>query len=329
MRPKQVAPTDIVDLTFDDIDEAREIGTQLYYPQRLIALDRRSNVSMSVRAGRIGPFLLGELSYNTDIRIDCDELETSYHVNLPLEGRLVTSHRGHDVVATPDLAAVYGPVGTTALPRWEAHSRHLCVKIDRLAMESAMSAWLGLEITTPVTFDPVLDLRSSAGRGWAGLAIMIGDQLHRPGSLVYQPLTAASLVDSLLNGLFCAVRHEFSEALARGDGACRSPIVQKAIDYIHTRAAEPITTRDIAAHCCISVRALQEGFVRHVGRSPMQYLRAVRLRRAHEELLAADPREETVSRVAHRWGFTNPGRFATAHEIRFGEPPSHALRRSG
>jgi AraC-like DNA-binding protein len=48
----------------------------------------------------------------------------------------------------------------------------------------------------------------------------------------------------------------------------------------------------------------------------------------HLGQLAAAPYVETVSRVAYRWGFTNAGRFATAHEAEFGEAPSATLRRS-
>jgi AraC-like DNA-binding protein len=324
-----VQPSGAVTLSVHDPDQAQEIGSRLYYPQDLVVLDRhRTDVTMSVWAARLGPIFLGELSYDADVRIDCGELNTSYHVNVPLRGRLATSYRGHDEVATPTRAAVYGPVGETVLSRWEAGSRQLCVKIDRKAVESALGENLGRELGGPVTFDPVLDLRSPTGRGWADMVTMISDQLHNPGSLVHQPLVGAPLVECLINGLLTACGHDFQDALHQGAPPCRPPVVEAAIDFIHAHAGDPITTTEIAAHCCIGVRALQEGFAKHLGRTPMQYLRAVRLRRAHEELLAADPYVETVSRIAYRWGFTNAGRFATAHEAEFGEAPSATLRRS-
>jgi AraC-like DNA-binding protein len=323
------APTEAATLSVHDLDQAREVGSRLYYPQELIVLDRECReLTMSVWAARFGPIFLGELSYNADVRIDCGELNTSYHVNLPLRGRLATSYRGHDEVATPARAAVYGPVGVTVLSRWEAGSRQLCVKIDRKALESTLRDSLGRETSGPVSFDPVLDLRLPTGRGWADMLTMVSDQLHNPKSLIYQPLVAAPLVNSLLNGLLSACHHDFHEALHSDTPPCKPPVVRKAIEFIHAHAADPITTTEIAAHCCISVRALQEGFAKHFGITPMQSLRSVRLRRAHEELLAADPYVETVSRVASRWGFTNAGRFATAHEAEFGEAPSATLRRA-
>jgi transcriptional regulator GlxA family with amidase domain len=84
----------------------------------------------------------------------------------------------------------------------------------------------------------------------------------------------------------------------------------------------------VAAHCNVSVRTLQDSFAKHVGQSPLQYLRSVRLARAHDALLAADPYENTVAAIAHRWGFTHPGRFAADHKSRFGEHPSRTLHRT-
>ena len=59
----------------------------------------------------------------------------------------------------------------------------------------------------------------------------------------------------------------------------------------------------------------------------MAYLRDVRLRRAHQSLLEADPSTTSVASIAYQWGFTNLGRFAAAHTARYDEPPAATLRR--
>jgi transcriptional regulator GlxA family with amidase domain len=58
----------------------------------------------------------------------------------------------------------------------------------------------------------------------------------------------------------------------------------------------------------------------------MEYVRDVRLRRAHEELRAADPFAASVADVARRWGFAHLGRFASAHEAKYGQKPLSTLR---
>jgi AraC-like DNA-binding protein len=88
----------------------------------------------------------------------------------------------------------------------------------------------------------------------------------------------------------------------------------------------PLTTSTLARQCHVSVRTLQEGFQRHLGMSPMAYLRVVRLRRAHRDLRSADPSHSSVVSIAHRWGFTHLGRFAAAHKTMYGQTPLQTLR---
>ena len=316
-----------VELVVDDAEEAGAVGSRLFYPQQLSVLGRPRGFAMTLRGARLGPVFLGENSFDADVRISCGELSTSYHVNMPLEGRLASRHRGTDVEATPERAALYGPLGETVLSRWESGCRQLCVKIERGAVDAALAAHLGREVVGPVTLDPSLDLRHGAGRSWAQLARMINEQLRQPDSLLYQPMVAAPLAHGLLTGLLTAASHELRAALASPAPAAQPPMLRRAIDYIEAHATLPITTADVAAHCNMSVRALQEGFARHLGQTPTHYLRAVRLRGAHHDLLTSSPFESTVATVSHRWGFTHLGRFAAAHQAAFGELPSTTLQR--
>ena len=45
----------------------------------------------------------------------------------------------------------------------------------------------------------------------------------------------------------------------------------------------------------------------------MAYLRQVRMARAHDELLGADPQLTTAGTVARKWGFGHYGRFAAEY----------------
>ncbi len=58
----------------------------------------------------------------------------------------------------------------------------------------------------------------------------------------------------------------------------------------------------------------------------MKYLQGIRLEQAHRDLRAADPTYgDTVTEIARRWGFSNPGRFATAYRRLYGVHPSTTL----
>ncbi|MDG4800350.1 helix-turn-helix domain-containing protein [Micromonospora sp. WMMD980] len=105
------------------------------------------------------------------------------------------------------------------------------------------------------------------------------------------------------------------------------PVIRRAQAYLEEHAAEPVAVAQVAAACGVGPRGLQAAFQRHVGHSPLTYLRQVRLARAHRDLAAADPASgATIAGIARRWGWTSPGRFAAAYRETYGRPPHETLR---
>ncbi|TDL03594.1 AraC family transcriptional regulator [Mycolicibacterium obuense] len=105
-------------------------------------------------------------------------------------------------------------------------------------------------------------------------------------------------------------------------------MLRRALDFIHDNAQYDITIRDISAAADVTPRAIQYAFREHVGVTPLEYLRRIRLERAHRELKSADPTRDTVTSIAGRCGFTHPGRFSSAYKEIFGTEPSRTLRSS-
>jgi len=83
----------------------------------------------------------------------------------------------------------------------------------------------------------------------------------------------------------------------------------------------------VADHVGLSVRALQQGFAKHVEMVPTALLREVRLRHIREILLDSRPDDTSVTTVAASWGFFHVGRFAGQYRAAYGESPSETLRR--
>ncbi|MBT2501686.1 helix-turn-helix transcriptional regulator [Curtobacterium sp. ISL-83] len=117
------------------------------------------------------------------------------------------------------------------------------------------------------------------------------------------------------------------EPLPEGFGNRKNARLRAAVEFIHQHAAEPLTVSDIAHAAAISVRSLQESFQRELNVAPMNYLREVRLRHVHADLLKADPDVTTVAEVASTWGFGHMGRFSHEYLNQFGEYPKQTLRR--
>jgi AraC-like DNA-binding protein len=94
--------------------------------------------------------------------------------------------------------------------------------------------------------------------------------------------------------------------------AAQPETLRRAVAFIHDNAHRDIGLSDIAAAISITPRSVQYTFRRHLGTTPLEYLRRVRLDRAHRDLHAADPAVDTVMAIAGRWRFGHVGRVSIA-----------------
>jgi AraC-like DNA-binding protein len=282
--------------------------------------------SLGQRVGGVGPVTLSQLLVRADVSLDCGERCSGYRVMLPQSGQSESTHRGSYQRFGRGAVAVYQPEGHTAA-RWMAGTRMLGVKLDRGAVDDALSDALGRQVTGQIDVSPNLPTTTAVGRGWISMLLLLYDHITRPNSLLNQPLVGLPFADSLIRGFLLAADHPDRDAVAADAPRSAPRTIRAALDIIEAEAHLPLTVSALASRTHVSVRSLQQGFRNYLDVSPMEYLRQVRLRRAHQLLLEADPSSTTVASVAHSWGFTNPGRFSIAHTARYGESPSETLRR--
>jgi transcriptional regulator GlxA family with amidase domain len=185
---------------------------------------------------------------------------------------------------------------------------------------------LGHDLDGPIDLRPTMDLSEGASRSWSRMVRLLRDELPHRESLIYQPLIAEQVRQSVFSGLLLCVPHRYHEELTAPARPCAPGPIRRVLDLIHDQPERPFSVTDLATAAGMSVRSLQEGLRRHVGCTPMNHLQQVRLTRVHETLRQADPVQTTVAAVAHRWGFAHLGRFASAYRTRFGESPSVTLR---
>jgi AraC-like DNA-binding protein len=306
-------------------EQAIHLCEATYYPHRLRLLGPSKSFGLTQRATSVGPMTVGEVTYETDVAMRFDEARASYHVCVPLEGWLEARHRGQQVTSTPTRASVYRPDAEIAITRWPAGSRHLAVKLDQVAVDRALEALVGRQAGLPIAFDAALPLKTSAVQDWVRHLLMVNRQRERPDSLLRHPLVWDPLLESLIHGFLLVTDHPYRDALDAAAEPARPAAVRDAMGIIETSPQMPLTTATLAMQCHISVRTLQEGFRKHLGMSPMAYLRMVRLRHAHRDLRSAYPSHVTVASIARRWGFTHLGRFAAAHKAMFGQTPLQVL----
>jgi AraC-like DNA-binding protein len=305
-----------------DIEEARVVGSQLFRDHLLIPEKDGSPFRARLRSTVVGGMTLNYVDYSAGVRIVTTEPSSGFLVHIPLTGRADITC-GHDAVSSdPATAAVVDPSDRLEMT-WSSGTPQLIVGIDRDRIEQHLRGALGRTLDRPLRFGLAMDLTSSAARAW----LNIMNLLLREVSVAKGPPAAMEQLESLAFQRFLLAQPSTYSSALHDERPAAPRAVRKAMSLIENHAAEPLSVEDIAEAVGVGVRALQVGFRRFADTTPMGYLRDVRLRQVHSELLAADPCSVSVTEVAARWQFLHAGRFAVQYRERFGEKPSTTLHR--
>ncbi|MGW7072758.1 AraC family transcriptional regulator [Streptomyces sp. NPDC054855] len=308
-----------------DLDEARQVIRQNFYSNVVDLLQPSAALNGHFAVSRLRRVTLGTLQFGADLCMRFGELG-AYHVDLPLSGSMAW-HQGRldPLLATVHEAAVFQPRHNTVLDRWSGDCRLLAVKIERPELELQLERLLDAPIQLPLRLKPSMDVSHGPGRSWAQLVRMAAADAQTSQGLIGQELIAERLHEAVVIGLLLAADHPYREVLARPVPPSRPAPVKRAIDAMEAHPEHPFTITSLAETSGVGIRQLQQGFRQHVGMSPMDYLRRIRLTRAHEELRSKEPGQVTVTDVAYRWGFPHRSRFAAAYRQRYGVTPSDTL----
>ena len=305
-----------------DLDEAGRFCRRLFYDSiRVRPLGTDRTIDFVADGMRLGPITVGEVRYGSDVYVTSTDLQTAYHVLVPITGAVQSRQLGHVVAADASCAVVLQPVGDVEL-RWAADCRVVSVKVDRAALECEVDAALGRQVASPMPLGASFSTGSGPGRSWAALVRLLLEEMRGTDGLVDRPQIARHWQDLLISGLALSVEHPYSHEPA----ARRPRTVKRTLDAMHADPARQFTATELASIAGVGVRVLQESFKQHLGMSPLTYLRRLRLDGVHHELSRGDPWQVSVSEVAARWGFTHLGRFAGAYRARYGVSPSQTLK---
>jgi AraC-like DNA-binding protein len=141
-----------------------------------------------------------------------------------------------------------------------------------------------------------------------------------------QPLLAAAAAPLLATALLeCYPSNVTAQQDLLSDPAVPETL-KDAVKFIHRHAARDVGVADVAAAVHLTPRAVQYLFRQRLDTTPTEYLRRVRLHRAHQDLMNGDRSGTTVTEVAQRWGFAHTGRFAVLYRQAYGQSPHTTLK---
>lgn len=106
----------------------------------------------------------------------------------------------------------------------------------------------------------------------------------------------------------------------------RGRIIARVIELFEGSAGATLSTDELCHAIGVAERTLRNIFQEYFGVGPIRFLKVRQLRAIREALITADPRHDTVTRIAERFGIWDFSLFARNYKALFGESPSESLR---
>jgi len=277
------------------------------------------------RSARLSDITLNLISYGADVEVKVDWIgRPLYIMVLPLSGAAEVSHgnvrapinRGSYIILDPDQKFSF---------QMDAAHSHLAVGIPHSVLGRFVKSKGILDFDGKLRFSQLAKEVGDADHGLFDFLGFLCREVDRPRSC-----EAFGAQDALQESFFRLLLSSNVESEGTERRLSQSGIaphsVRLAEKFMQEHIKEEISVDDIARAAGVSARALGYNFRMFRNTSPMQWLKRERLVRAHADLAAPD-RECSVTQVALRYCSSNPGRFAYAYFLEFGEYPSDTLRK--
>ncbi|MFF2817678.1 AraC family transcriptional regulator [Kitasatospora cineracea] len=310
-------------LRFDSrsVDATEEFLSTAYTPMRIggPVEDARARISRHA----VERLSVDRLSFGYDMAFDAHGLPGVCLISMH-SGTLVDRTGGREQVYGPGDTFLLAPPGTPY--RGEVRSARYTIAM----FDPALLAGLDPSGTgAPVRFTGTRPLTPAAGRALGSAVAHLRDHVLGDASQPPAGLLVSTAAQHLAAMTLAALPHSARTDPVRADRTDATPAtLRRALAWIDAHADRDATLADIARAACVTPRALQYAFRRHLGTTPLAHLRHVRLQAAHRDLLAADPATATVTDIAMRWGFAHPGHFAAHYRTAFHTAPHTTLRRT-
>lgn len=177
-----------------------------------------------------------------------------------------------------------------------------------------------------ISFSSYVPRSPAAGARWRATVDHLSSARSGQGGAMDAEEAARLLGHTLLQTFPNNVVAEASRLMRAESRNATPSLVREAVRVIEAHPAADLTLAELALECGVTGRTLQYAFRQHLGCTPSDYLRRVRLDLVRQVLRGGSTL--TVSDAAARFGFHNPGRFASDYRQAFDENPRQTLHRS-
>lgn len=275
--------------------------------------------AVEARVARVGPSGLFWIRIPTT-HIDGGVTRDYVSLTMPSAEGVLINVDGRLTEFGPGLAHVQRPDEPFTLRTLRRRGRILVANIDRWAVEDELRR-RDLDPDMIRGLDNSIHLASRRGAVLYNAFLELWLLSHSQSSRD-EPLALLEAERALTNALVSA-----SRTTEKNETTELSPPnrVTRVEEYIAANLRQAVGLSDLAALAGVRSETLCRAFQKRHGVGPIRYQRERRLEAAHRELLGADPTDQSVSRVAARYGFVHLSQFAIQYRRTFGEPPSTTL----
>ncbi|MEU7973438.1 AraC family transcriptional regulator [Micromonospora sp. NPDC049089] len=308
---------------FDSRDPTaiQEFLSDTYDPK--LRIQSRNGYRLTHHRVDTGPFAIATTRQTGHLEIDASTLD-GLVIGRTRTARVDRSCGGSDHRFGPgDVFLVTRPQEPCSV-HWHPGEVELCV-LD-LSVLAQVATTAPARRPGRIEFTELGAASADLARQWRNTTSFVRDVVLNSPAAGAQPLVIGNAARMLAAAALAIFPNTaFTEPTAADRNDATTATLRRAITFLEEHADRNISAADIASAAGVSLRAVQLAFRRHLGTTPMAYLRRVRLVRAHHDLIRADPRQETVSAIASRWGFASHSRFTARYHASFGVPPRETL----
>ncbi len=278
----------------------------------------RGRLGFSGRLNVLSGVTAYDIAYSGEQTIIPDHPHEGHAIVVSLDGSVIIEEGGRRYAISGSQAAA---VWSTAVERVQVvgHSRHYGVHVETQAVNDRLARLLERPVRQPLVFSPERALTPVTTPIFIGL-IQTLSNAQLPGAAEAALGLTDNLQTAIVDLLLRTTTHNHTEALARPPALIAPRYVKRAIEYMNANLTQAVSQDDIADAAGVGVRALQYGFQRFVGASPVEHMRSLRLAGARRDL--ERDRISSVAEIAAKWRFSNPGRFAAIFAKAYGMGPA-------
>lgn len=231
---------------------------------------------------------------------------------------------GHSGEITPGSWSPVLSTGTTLKLEFKPGHSQLVLRLELDALKRNLGALVGEEVSE-LKFDESEARRPAIG-SLRRRVFQFASDFNERGRYLSELAAAEAERMMIMKFLLCH-RHNYTHLLLREPLPTTSSTVKSVEEFIEANWDKPIDIPTMARVANVSARSLFRQFKQDRGYSPADFVKRVRLNRAHE-MLEQGAEGASVTQIALRCGFQNLGHFARDFRIAFGEIPSETLRKT-